>query len=102
LPSSLFITGVIGKEDRPMFGGGYGDIYRAEHEGKTVALKHMRAVHFMRGSDLRQKFCSEALVWKDLHHPHILPFLGIEKDCFPSSLCMVSPWMENGTVINYV
>ncbi|KAJ7620554.1 kinase-like domain-containing protein, partial [Mycena polygramma] len=46
--------------------------------------------------------CREALVWKDLHHPHILPFLGIDQDSFPSSLCIVSPWMEQGTVINYL
>ncbi|KAJ7353293.1 kinase-like domain-containing protein [Mycena albidolilacea] len=105
LPSSLFISGVTEKEDHPMFGGGYGDIYRASHNSRTVALKYMRAVHFMRGSDLRRvrlKFCSEALVWKDLRHANILPFLGIEKDSFPSSLCMVSPWMEHGTAINYV
>ncbi|KAJ7778494.1 kinase-like domain-containing protein, partial [Mycena metata] len=61
--------------------------------------------YFLRGADLRRirlKFCREALVWKDLHHPHILPFLGIDRDSFPSSLCMVSPWMELGTVVNYL
>ncbi|KAJ7904961.1 kinase-like domain-containing protein [Mycena leptocephala] len=69
----------------------------------TVALKHMR--HFLRGADsrsLRLKFCREALVWKDLHHPHILSFIGIDRDSFPSSLCMVSPWMEHGTVLQYL
>ncbi|KAJ7717076.1 kinase-like domain-containing protein [Mycena maculata] len=103
LPSSLFITGVSGREDQPRFGGGFGDIYRASYSNQTVALKHMR--HFLRGADLRRirlKFCREALVWKDLHHPHILPFLGIDRDSFPSSLCMVSPWMEHGTVVDYL
>ncbi|KAJ7239950.1 kinase-like domain-containing protein, partial [Mycena haematopus] len=46
--------------------------------------------------------CREALVWKELQHPHILPCLGIDKDSFPSSLCLVSPWMENGTVMSYL
>ncbi|KAJ7778483.1 kinase-like domain-containing protein [Mycena metata] len=103
LPSSLFIAGVSGCDDHPTFGGGYGDIYRASHNNKPVALKRMR--YFLRGADLRRirlKFCREALVWKDLHHPHILPFLGIDRDSFPSSLCMVSPWMELGTVMNYL
>ncbi|KAJ6542592.1 kinase-like domain-containing protein [Mycena capillaripes] len=105
LPSALFIAGVTGKEEHPTFGGGYGDIYRATHGDRTVALKYMRAVHFMRGSDLRRirlKFCREALVWKDLKHPYILEFLGIDQNSFPSSLCMVSPWMEHGTVMNYL
>ncbi|KAJ7147340.1 kinase-like domain-containing protein [Mycena filopes] len=103
LPSALFITGVSGCDDHPTFGGGYGDIFHAFHNGRPVALKRMR--YFLRGSDLRRirlKFCREALVWKDLHHPHILPFMGIDRDSFPSSLCMVSPWMEHGTIINYM
>ncbi|KAF7373319.1 Kinase-like protein [Mycena sanguinolenta] len=103
LPSSLFIVGVEERDEHPSFGGGFGDIYRASYGGQRVALKRMR--HFLRGSDLRRirlKFCREALVWKDLHHPNILPFLGIDRDSFPSSLCMVSPWMEHGTVINYL
>ncbi|KAJ7802196.1 kinase-like domain-containing protein [Mycena olivaceomarginata] len=103
LPSSLFISGVTGREEYPTFGGGYGDIYRALHNSKPVALKRMR--YFLRGADLRRinlKFCREALVWKDLHHPYILPFLGIDRDSFPSALCMVSPWMEHGTVMDYL
>ncbi|KAJ7145890.1 kinase-like domain-containing protein [Mycena epipterygia] len=103
LPSALFITGVSGREEHPTFGGGYGDIYRASYGNKTVALKHMR--HFLRGSELhriRLKFCREALVWRDLHHPNILPFIGIDRESFSSSLCMVSPWMEHGTILKYL
>ncbi|KAF8205640.1 kinase-like domain-containing protein [Mycena galopus ATCC 62051] len=103
LPSSVFIVGVNARDEHPSFGGGFGDIYRAMYGDQPVALKRMR--YFLRGSDLRRirlKFCREALVWKDLHHPHILPFLGIDRDSFPSSLCMVSPWMEHGTVMNYL
>ncbi|KAJ7468550.1 kinase-like domain-containing protein [Mycena latifolia] len=103
LPSALFITGVTGREEHPTFGGGYGDVYRASYDNKPVALKHLR--HFLRDSGLRRvrlKFCREALVWKDLHHPHILSFIGIDRESFPSSLCMVSPWMEHGTVLNYL
>ncbi|KAJ7239949.1 hypothetical protein B0H12DRAFT_1252354 [Mycena haematopus] len=38
LPSSLFITGVNGKDRHPTFGGAYGDIYRASHGNQAVAL----------------------------------------------------------------
>ncbi|KAJ7719635.1 hypothetical protein DFH07DRAFT_707159, partial [Mycena maculata] len=31
LPSSLFITGVTGREEHPTFGGGFGDIYRSSY-----------------------------------------------------------------------
>ncbi|KAJ6476416.1 kinase-like domain-containing protein [Mycena sanguinolenta] len=103
LPSSLFIVGVKGWDEHPTFGGGFGDIYRASYGDQRVALKRMR--HFLRGSDMRRihsQFRREALVWKDLHHPYILPFLGIDGDSFPSILCMVSPWMKHGSVINYL
>ncbi|KAJ7762147.1 kinase-like domain-containing protein [Mycena metata] len=103
LPSALFITGVSGREEHPTFGGGFGDIYQASYDNHVVALKHMR--HFLRGAELRRirlKFCREALLWKDLHHPHILPFIGIDRESFPASLCMVSPWLEHGTVLKYL
>ncbi|KAJ7468565.1 kinase-like domain-containing protein [Mycena latifolia] len=102
LPSSLFIGGVR-REEHPSFGGGFADVYRASWNNQTVALKHMR--HFVRGDELRRirsKFCREALLWKDLEHPNILPFIGIDRESFPSSFCMVSPWMEHGTVLNYL
>ncbi|KAJ7105676.1 kinase-like domain-containing protein [Mycena epipterygia] len=87
LPSILFIIGVSGREEHPM----------------PVALKHMRT--FLESTDLRRirwKLGQEALVWKDLHHPHILSFIGIDRESFPTSLCMVSPWMEHGTVLKYI
>ncbi|KAJ7936915.1 kinase-like domain-containing protein [Mycena leptocephala] len=103
LPSSLFITGVTGREKYPTSGGGFADIYRCRYNNQAVALKQIR--QFVRGADVRQMrsaFCREALVWKDLNHLHLLPFIGIDGDSFPSSLCMVSPWMEHGTVLNYI
>ncbi|KAJ6482843.1 kinase-like domain-containing protein [Mycena vitilis] len=103
LPSSLFISGVTGREEHPTFAGGFGDIYRATYGNKTVALKHMR--HFIQTSeirDIRLKLCREALVWKDLRHRNILTFIGIDRESFPSSLCMVSPWMEHGTILNHL
>ncbi|KAF8145715.1 kinase-like domain-containing protein [Mycena galopus ATCC 62051] len=45
--------------------------------------------------------CREALVWRGLHHPHILTFIGIDRETFPS-LALVSPWMEHGTVLHYL
>ncbi|KAJ7575155.1 kinase-like domain-containing protein, partial [Mycena floridula] len=44
----------------------------------------------------------EALVWKQLHHPNVLPFLGASEDLFPPSFCLISPWMTNGNLIDYL
>ncbi|KAF8150318.1 kinase-like domain-containing protein [Mycena galopus ATCC 62051] len=104
LPASLFVVGVTSRGEFPTCGGGFADIFLALYGNQRVALKRMRP--FVRDSNLsrvRLKFCREALLWKDLHHPNILPFLGIDSDSFgPSFLCMVSPWMKDGTVIKYL
>ncbi|KAJ7229230.1 kinase-like domain-containing protein, partial [Mycena rebaudengoi] len=102
LPSSLFITGVTRHDEHATFSGGFGDIYQASYGGKTVALKLVRTSH-RRETRLVRKFCREALVWQDLQHPYILPLIGIDRESFPTtSLCMVSPWMEHGTILRYL
>ncbi|KAF7369462.1 Pleiotropic drug resistance ABC transporter protein [Mycena venus] len=102
---SSVLAGFTKQEEYPTFGGGYGDIFRAHYDNKLVALKSMR--YSLRDSDLpriRLKFCREAVVLGRLQHPHIMLFLGIDRGSFfPSdSLCMVSPWMEHGTVTKYL
>ncbi|KDQ14277.1 hypothetical protein BOTBODRAFT_110284, partial [Botryobasidium botryosum FD-172 SS1] len=42
----------------------------------------------------------EVNVWKNLHHPHVLQFIGL---CtLGPSTYMVSPWMENGDILSYL
>ncbi|KAF8987026.1 kinase-like protein, partial [Hymenopellis radicata] len=49
-----------------------------------------------------QTFCEEALVWKQLHHPSVLPFLGVSQDLFHPSFCLISPWMANGNIMTFL
>ncbi|KAK0217921.1 kinase-like domain-containing protein [Armillaria fumosa] len=103
LPSKLFIEGVELSDAHATFGGGFGDVFRASYNGQVVALKRMRI--FQRDPNLpsiRRRFCQEALTWQSLKHAYIVPFLGIVAEEFPTALCMVSPWMRNGTVLKYL
>ncbi|KAJ7263064.1 kinase-like domain-containing protein [Mycena rebaudengoi] len=100
LPSSLMITGVSQRSDELVFGGSFGDIFRAEYQASPVALKRLR--FFKTESlekDVRQSFLREALIWKNLDHDYILPFIGIDSTSCPGYLCMVSPWMIKGPVV---
>jgi len=45
-----------------------------------------------------QSFCKEAVLWKRLSHPHIVPFLGVTLQ----PLQLVSGWMPGGELRNYV
>ena len=47
-----------------------------------------------------QEFCKEAVVWKNLNHPNVLPLLGITVD--PSQLQLVSKWVSGGNMREYI
>ena len=40
------------------------------------------------------------MIWKRISHPNIVPFLGVSEA--PAPLSMVSEWMSNGNVRDYV
>ncbi|KAE9399945.1 kinase-like protein, partial [Gymnopus androsaceus JB14] len=44
----------------------------------------------------------EVLIWSQLEHPNVLPFLGTNMDLFPQSYCLVSPWCSLGNVMIYL
>lgn len=53
-----------------------------------------------RCSHRSQRFCKEAVLWKRLTHKNILPFLGVSTDV--AKFCLISPWMKNGSIVEYV
>ncbi|KAJ7577245.1 kinase-like domain-containing protein, partial [Mycena floridula] len=85
--------------------GTFGDIYRSRYKGEFVALKRLR---MFRDSDKGKiyrvclNFCREAQTWYRLQHQYILPFYGVDAENFPRQPCMVSPWMANGTVMDFL
>ncbi|KAG8897070.1 hypothetical protein FRB99_008469, partial [Tulasnella sp. 403] len=78
--------------------GGFGDVYEGRHPkyGK-VALKCLRVEN-------HELFSLEAGAWQTLQrkgiHKGILPFLGTFLR--EGRLYMVSPWMKNGKVLDYL
>ncbi|KAJ7702661.1 kinase-like domain-containing protein [Mycena rosella] len=96
----------------PYAGGGFANVYKGTWEvaGKglrpeawnrrTVAVK----VFLDRNSEglaFERKLRREVAVWYRLDHPNIVKMLGITYD-FGPSLSMVSPWLQNGTLNNYL
>jgi hypothetical protein len=50
-----------------------------------------------------QRIRREAYIWITLSHDHILPFLGITmRDDFGRLPALVSPWMENKSLGDYL
>ncbi len=117
LPQALFLKGVECENKEAIGGGGFADIFRATLNGKDVALKRLRSLQIAKRS-LRsdsngrivgdscpaevKAFCREAITWRQLKHPHILSFMGVDCSTFSPNVCMVSPWMSNGTIISCI
>ncbi|TFK48858.1 hypothetical protein OE88DRAFT_1737617 [Heliocybe sulcata] len=103
LPESLFVRDVERSSNRAMVGGGgYADIYQGSVQGKVVALKHFRVFEEEDVRRTNELFQREALVWRQLRHPYILPFLGIYAPEAASTPYIVSPWMESGDILKYL
>ena len=100
------------------WGGGFADVSKGEYRGRTVAIKHLRTktedefdkifevsspdrAHRNR-SVSTQRLCREVLIWKRLSHPNILPLLGVSVSKNPQYFRIISEWMPNGNVIEYI
>ncbi|KAF8145106.1 kinase-like domain-containing protein [Mycena galopus ATCC 62051] len=80
--------------------GGFGDIWKGLVQRQSVCVKVMRLFRDTDIQSLLKEFGREALIWRQLCHPNLLPFLGIYY--LDSRLCLVSPWMENGNVMEFL
>ncbi|KXN84356.1 Serine/threonine-protein kinase HT1 [Leucoagaricus sp. SymC.cos] len=84
--------------------GGFCDIRKGKYGDQLLCLKVVR--HYQskkRDSDYMMKlFSKEAILWSHLNHPNILPFYGIYCMGKHQKMCLVSPWMDNGHLVNYL
>ncbi|KAK7696269.1 hypothetical protein QCA50_000922 [Cerrena zonata] len=100
LPSCMYIQENIQNIDDHYLGGAFADIFSATYRNQRVALKRIRIFH---NSSQEQKartyqaLYREAIIWRQLNHPHILPLYGVDVKSFPDRPCIVLPWMANGT-----
>ncbi|KZT22871.1 kinase-like protein, partial [Neolentinus lepideus HHB14362 ss-1] len=101
LPRSLFLYDVQLLKKVAVDWGGFAEIYQGSYKDKLVALKHCRVSNEAQKRALQSLFGRETLVWRQLRHPHMLPFLGIDSTTFGPQMCLVSPWMENGNATKY-
>ncbi|KAF7354934.1 Protein kinase domain-containing protein [Mycena sanguinolenta] len=98
-PTCFTLTGVK-KMGQQVAGGGFGDIWKGSVGGQTVAVKSMRQ---FKDDDVKvsmKKLGREALIWRQLSHPNLLPFFGLYM--LDNRLCLISPWMDNGDLKDFL
>ncbi|KAF7354936.1 Protein kinase domain-containing protein [Mycena sanguinolenta] len=98
-PTCFIITGAE-RMGQQVAGGGFGDIRKGSVGGQTVAVKSMRQ---FKDDDVKvsmKKLGREALIWRQLSHPNLLPFFGLYM--LDNRLCLISPWMDNGDLKDFL
>ena len=122
LPSRLVlpVDQLKRQSTHPLSSCGYADIWRGSLAERNVALKAFRIFgennlptvrkvnrsklfECMSCSELTsqtQLFCKEAVLWRRLKHPNVVPFLGVNSTLF--ELCIVSEWMPHGDINTYL
>ncbi|KAJ8080064.1 hypothetical protein PM082_016891 [Marasmius tenuissimus] len=106
-PKCLVIQNVEKQGEHPVGGGGFGDVWKGtiNHAGSVRAVC-LKVVKVYLTSDVNRslkEYLREAIVWKQLKHPNVLPFLGIYYlDNTRERICLVSPWMDRGDLVQYL
>ncbi|KAJ8078103.1 hypothetical protein PM082_000309 [Marasmius tenuissimus] len=111
-PRCLIIRKIVPLGDRPIGGGGYGDVWKGmfgdpETGQVECAIKIGKLYMDEDGVDAYEKVIKghlrEALLWAQLKHPNVLPFLGMYyRDPSEKDLCLVSPYMKNGNLAKFL
>ncbi|KAJ7036674.1 kinase-like domain-containing protein [Mycena alexandri] len=97
-PRCCILTGL--QHEELVAGGAFGDVYMASLSGQRVGVKIMRVFKESDIETLLKGFGREALIWRQLSHPNLLPFYGLYM--FRKRLCLVSPWMEKGHIRGFL
>ncbi|KAJ8083210.1 hypothetical protein PM082_009082 [Marasmius tenuissimus] len=104
-PKCLSIQNVRKLGQYPIAAGGFGDVWKGivgESDEQVVCLKVVKVYLTSDVQALFREYLREAIVWRQLKHPNLLPFLGIYYLENESQFCLVSPWMENGNLVQYL
>lgn len=120
-PRQLSLDGVV--FDNPHEAEVYSsaaDVYTGSHRSQAVAIKKLKrpggrgkvtdsrmqvldwyfcSFHFAQYVCL-QRFIAETMFWPHLRHPHVLPFLGIDQNTLKNAPCLITPWMEHGSLLD--
>ncbi|KAL0578822.1 Rho guanine nucleotide exchange factor [Marasmius crinis-equi] len=88
----------------PIDAGGFGEVWKGTigESSQAVCLKMMKIYRDSDVEQLSKEYRREAILWRQLKHPNVLPFLGIYKLEHDRQLCLISPWMQKGNLVQFL
>ncbi|KAJ8083247.1 hypothetical protein PM082_009119 [Marasmius tenuissimus] len=103
-PTCLSIQNAKKIGEYPIAAGGFGDVWKGTI-GDSSELVCLKVVKVYLKSDLvklTSEYLREAILWRQLKHPNVLPFFGIYRLEHTQQLCLISPWMEKGNLVGFL
>ncbi|KAJ3576323.1 hypothetical protein NP233_g491 [Leucocoprinus birnbaumii] len=101
--------GDLAKVNDPEHRGGYADVFigslkRTADTRERVAVKVLRPNEQRKNvKELESATTREAKIWQQLDHPNVLKFLGLGIHFgYRGIPVLISPWCDNGTVLEYL
>jgi abelson tyrosine-protein kinase 1 len=76
--------------------GFFSDVYRARWHDQVVAVKVLTQ------QTSRRTFIHEMALWQKLNHPNVLPLLGASSAAGDPPWFLVSPFMTNGNLVDFL
>ncbi|KAF9442132.1 kinase-like protein, partial [Macrolepiota fuliginosa MF-IS2] len=99
-PRSFSLFHAPQANETPVTCGSFGDIFQGTILDQKVCLKKVRNPN---DSSILKSFMREVIILGQLHHPNVLPFYGVYRwGEGPGRICLVSPWMEEGNLYDYL
>ncbi|KAF9643492.1 kinase-like protein [Thelephora ganbajun] len=88
-------------------GGGHSTVWIGRYRDQKVVIKGLNfylSDGAVKKRELTKAFCKEVVIWKNLSHPNILPFIGATMVTEPNheKYEMVSEFMENGDIGTFI
>ena len=121
-PECIVLKDIVREDDCAVASGHFGEIWKGKFRDHQVCLKVVKiykqsrvdrllkvcSSHFSCNNNdfdfiYFQVFAKEAILWSRLSHPNLLPFYGIYYlEDNHGRVCLVSPWMNNGNIKDYL
>ncbi|KAK1236157.1 Rho guanine nucleotide exchange factor [Marasmius sp. AFHP31] len=102
-PDCLNINNVKKLGEHAIGSGRFGDVWKGKIDNHIVCLKMVKIYQESDLHKLLKDYIQEAIIWQQLRHPNLLPFMWIYYlDGDRKQLCLVSPWMSRGNLVKYL
>ncbi|KAL0574483.1 hypothetical protein V5O48_007458 [Marasmius crinis-equi] len=103
-PQCLSIQNVKKLGEYPIAAGGFGDVWKGVigDSTKPVCLKVVKIYLDSDLEKLSNEYLREGILWRQMKHPNLLPFLGIYRLEDTQQLCLISPWMDKGNLVQFL